>query len=66
MPVSMIRPPMVFGQADRASLQLFRSMKMMPIHLSPGMRTFPISLIHVTDLCDAIVRIATTGERRPD
>lgn len=63
LPVSMIRPPMVFGQADRASLQLFRSMKLMPIHLSPGMRSFPISLIHVTDLCDAIVRIATTGER---
>lgn len=63
LPASIIRPPMVFGQADRASLQLFRSMRMLPIHLSPGLRTFPISLIHVTDLCDAIFRIATSGER---
>lgn len=63
LPVSIIRPPMVFGQADRASLQLFRSMQMLPVHLSPGLRSFQVSLIHVTDLCDAIFRIATSGER---
>jgi nucleoside-diphosphate-sugar epimerase len=63
LPISIVRPPMVFGQADRASLQLFRSMQMLPLHLSPGMRRFPVSLVHVTDLCDALVRIASRGER---
>ena len=29
-PLSIVRPPMVFGQGDRASLQLFRSMKFLP------------------------------------
>jgi nucleoside-diphosphate-sugar epimerase len=63
LPISIVRPPMVFGQADRASLQLFRSMQMLPLHLSPGMRRFAMSLVHVTDLCDALVRVATHGER---
>jgi dihydroflavonol-4-reductase len=64
-PVSIVRPPMVFGQGDRASLQIFRGMKMLPVHPSPGMRRFPVSLIHVTDLCDALLRVALHGERVP-
>jgi nucleoside-diphosphate-sugar epimerase len=63
VPLSIVRPPMVFGQADRASLQIFRGMRFLPVHPSPGLRRFPVSLIHVTDLCDAILRIATRGER---
>jgi nucleoside-diphosphate-sugar epimerase len=65
MPISIVRPPMVFGQADRASLQMFLQFKRLPVHPSPGFRRFPVSLIHVTDLCDAIVRIADRGERLP-
>jgi nucleoside-diphosphate-sugar epimerase len=63
VPLSIVRPPMVFGQGDRASLQLFRSMKFLPIHPTPGLRRFPISLVHVTDLCDALERVALSGER---
>ena len=62
-PVSIVRPPMVFGQGDRASLQIFRSMKFLPLHLSPGVRRFPVSLVHVADLCDALVRVAMHGSR---
>jgi nucleoside-diphosphate-sugar epimerase len=64
-PLSIVRPPMVFGQGDRASLQLFRSMKFVPIHPVPGLRKFALSLVHVTDLCDALVRVAERGERVP-
>jgi dihydroflavonol-4-reductase len=63
--LSIVRPPMVFGQGDKASLALFRSMRFFPVHLSPGLRRFPLSLIHVTDLCDAIERVAERGERVP-
>ena len=63
VPVSIVRPPMVFGQADRASLQIFRGMKFLPVHPSPGMRRFPVSLVHVSDLCDALLRVAARGER---
>ncbi|MBL9165041.1 MAG: NAD-dependent epimerase/dehydratase family protein [Planctomycetaceae bacterium] len=63
LPASVVRPPMVFGRADRASLALYRSLRFLPLHLSPGLRRFPVSLVHVTDLCDAMVRIAVSGER---
>jgi nucleoside-diphosphate-sugar epimerase len=64
-PLSIVRPPMVFGQGDYASLQLFRSLKFLPIHPVPWLRRFPLSLVHVSDLCDALVRVATHGERVP-
>jgi nucleoside-diphosphate-sugar epimerase len=63
VPLSIVRPPMVFGQADRASLQLFRQMRFLPIHMSPGLRRFPVSVVHVTDLCQALLRVADGGER---
>ena len=63
--VSIVRPPMVFGHADRASLQLYRTLRKLPLHLSPGIRRFPVSLVYAPDLCDAIVRIAARGERLP-
>jgi nucleoside-diphosphate-sugar epimerase len=64
-PLSIVRPPMVFGQGDRASLQLFRSMQFLPVHPVPGFRRFALSLVHVSDLCDALVRVALHGERVP-
>ena len=63
--VSIVRPPMVFGHADRAGLQLYLTMRKLPLHLSPGVRRFHVSLIHVADLCDAIIRITACGERLP-
>jgi nucleoside-diphosphate-sugar epimerase len=63
MPVSIVRPPMVFGQADHASLVMFQQFRKLPVHPSPGFRRFFVSLIHVSDLCDAIARISLQGER---
>ncbi len=64
-PLSIVRPPMVFGQADRASLQLFRSMKFLPVHPVPWLRRLPLSVVHVADLCEALVLVAQRGERVP-
>ena len=63
--ISIVRPPMVFGPADRASLQLYRALRKLPLHLSPGMRRFPVSIVYAPDLCDAIIRVAARGERLP-
>jgi len=65
LPISIVRPPMVFGPADRASLALYRSLRFLPLHLSPGLRRFPVSLVHVGDLCNAMMKIALQGERLP-
>ncbi|MCG8450729.1 MAG: NAD-dependent epimerase/dehydratase family protein [Pirellulales bacterium] len=63
VPLSVVRPPIIFGGADRASLKIFRGVRTFRVHPVPGYRKFPVSLVHVTDLCDAMVRIAQQGER---
>jgi len=63
VPLSVIRPPIIFGDADRASLAMFRGVRMLRLHPVPGFRSFSVSLVHVADLCAAMVRIAEKGER---
>lgn len=70
VPLSIVRPPIIFGQADRASLSIFVGVKRLHLHLVPsrrvpGCRRFPVSLVHVSDLCDALRRVAESGTRVP-
>jgi dihydroflavonol-4-reductase len=58
-----IRPPVVFGPGDRNSLQLFKTVLMMQIHLVPGYRSMPMSIVHVADLCAGLIAIAERGSR---
>ena len=62
-PISVVRPPMVFGPADRATLSLFQSLRVIPLHLVPGFRGFPLSLVYAEDLCRALIAVAERGER---
>ncbi len=63
VPLSIVRPPIIFGQRDRSSLTIFRGVQKLRLHPVPGLRKFPISVVHVSDLCDALVRIAERGAR---
>ncbi len=63
VPISIIRPPIIFGPADMASLAIFTGIKRIRLHAVPGFRSFPVSLVHVADLCDAMIRIAQRGSR---
>lgn len=63
VPISIIRPPIIFGPADKASLAIFRGVKLTRMHAVPGYRRFPVSLVHVADLCEAMIRIAERGSR---
>lgn len=63
VPVSILRPPVVFGPADRNSLQLFKSVLFARLHLVPGFRRMPMSIVHVDDLGQALVLIAERGRR---
>jgi len=63
VPVSIVRPPIIFGPADKASLAIFRGIQLLRVHAIPGFRSFPVSLVHVADLCDAMMRIAEQGTR---
>lgn len=63
VPISVIRPPIIFGPADTASLAIFKGVKLSRLHPVPGFRRFPVSLVHVHDLCEAMIRIAERGSR---
>ena len=62
-PLSIVRPPVVFGAGDRDGLLLFKSLRAFPLHAVPQLKGLPLSLIHVDDLVDALTRVADRGER---
>ncbi|MCG8448390.1 MAG: NAD-dependent epimerase/dehydratase family protein [Pirellulales bacterium] len=62
-PLSIVRPPIIFGPRDKSSLKIFRGVQSVRLHPVPGLRRFPVSVVHVSDLCDALVRVAEQGKR---
>lgn len=71
-PITIVRPPVVFGPGDRDGLALFQAIKRTGLHVIPNKQGLPLSLIHATDLADALLLTAERGERleygaaRPD
>lgn len=63
IPLSIVRPPIIFGQRDMSSLKIFSGVKYARMHVVPGFRRFPVSLVHVADLCHALLRVAENGQR---
>ncbi len=67
VPLSIVRPPVVLGQGDRATLPLFRSIWRTRIHAVPGLGRPQYSIIHAADLAEMLVATAARGTRlRPD
>ncbi len=63
VPITIIRPPVVFGPHDRNSLPMFRSVRRWGVHLAPGFGRRQYSLIHVEDLVHLLLLAAESGER---
>ena len=61
VPISVVRPPLVFGAGDTATLPIFKSVKT-GIHATVGKDT-QFSLVYVNDLVRLMVDIVTKGER---
>jgi nucleoside-diphosphate-sugar epimerase len=67
VPITIIRPPIVFGSGDRGVLEMFRPIARWGIHAVPGRGERRFSLIHVTDLVEGLLLAAEKGERlRPN
>ena len=63
VPLSIVRPPVVFGPGDRNSFMLFQTIARLGLHLVPGRHTMPMSIVHVEDLCTALVLLAERASR---
>jgi nucleoside-diphosphate-sugar epimerase len=63
VPITIIRPGIVFGPWDRNLLPMFRSIAKLGIHPIPTFAPPPLSLIDVRDLIDVLLRAAECGTR---
>ncbi|MCB9544827.1 MAG: NAD-dependent epimerase/dehydratase family protein [Myxococcales bacterium] len=61
-PITVVRPPGVFGEGDRAVLGLFRTAAR-GFHVVPGWRDRRMCLVHVDDLARALLAAAERGAR---
>lgn len=63
LPLSIVRPPAVFGPGDNAGVLLFKSLRNFPVHFVPQMKGLPLSLIYVDDLVESLIAVGERGER---
>ena len=62
LPVTIVRPPAVYGPWDTSLVQLFRSVKR-GIHVAPGNAQMRLSMVQVEDLAEGIIEAGLRGER---
>lgn len=63
IPLSIVRPPIVFGPGDRGVLEMFRPIARWGVHMMPARGDFCLSLVHVDDLVEGLMLAAEKGER---
>lgn len=64
LPITLVRPPVVVGERDTASLPLFQTAAR-GVHMVPGRGHDRLSMVHVVDLVAAIIAAGDHGERLP-
>ena len=68
VPITLVRPPIVFGPADRGMYPMFQLVARWGLHVVPARATKEgqrLSLIHVDDLVEGLLLAAQNGERLP-
>ena len=63
LPLSIIRPPIVLGPGDRDGFEMFKGIADWATHFVPGFTDHDFSVIHVDDLCAALLCVADQGKR---
>lgn len=61
VPLIIVRPGPVYGERDMEFLQLFRTLKRLRLNPIPGYRSPFLSMIHVKDLVDILIRASARG-----
>ncbi len=65
VPATIVRPPIVLGEADKLGLPLFRSVLRFRVHFVPRPTSSRYSLIHADDLAQLLILAAERGRRLP-
>ena len=60
--ISIVRPPVVLGPHDFRGGQMFKLIQRWGIHFTPGKIANEYSVIHVEDLCSALIAVARHGK----
>ena len=63
MPCTIVRPGVVFGEADKMNLEVYKLIKNWGFCAIPGYGDKFYSWIHAVDLCDLLIAAAQKGER---
>lgn len=61
--ISVLRPPIVFGEEDTVTLDLFSAIKKFRLYTRPGCQRKQYSLIHADDLVRSALAIESNGKR---
>lgn len=62
VPMTVVRPGIVFGPRNRSMLPIFKTIKFFNLHPVPGLYSPPLSYIHVADLVEILLRVQERGE----
>jgi nucleoside-diphosphate-sugar epimerase len=63
VPMTIVRPSIVFGEADHYCLPLFRTVYRLGLHVAPSFSKRRFSLVHADDLATLLVLAAERGQR---
>jgi nucleoside-diphosphate-sugar epimerase len=63
VPITIVRPGIVFGPGNREMLDMFRAIAAVGIHFIPTFAPPRLSLIHVADCVEILLRAAEQGTR---
>ncbi len=63
LPISVVRPGIVFGEGNREMLPIFRSIARLHLHFVPGYSPRRVGLVHHEDLIEILRRVEATGQR---
>jgi nucleoside-diphosphate-sugar epimerase len=66
VPITIVRPPIVFGEHDKAGFEMFKMVAKAGFHPVPGYFPKNYSIIHADDLVEVLISAADRGERLPN
>ena len=65
LPITFVRPGIIFGPRDRLTLPIFQTIALSGIHPVVGLGRTKLAMLYVDDLIDLLLKVVSDGERLP-